>query len=187
MKNIILFGAPGAGKGTQARKIVEAYSLIHFSTGDILRSAIEKKSKLGVEAQKFMKKGELVPDNLVIGLIEDKICANKNAKGFIFDGFPRTVEQAIVLDKLLERIEKPISKMIRILVEEEELIKRLKNRAIEQDRPDDKKTEIIENRIKVYLEKTLPVAAYYKNQNKLTEIKGEGTINDIFERISKIL
>ncbi len=187
MKNIILFGAPGAGKGTQAIKIVEAYSLIHLSTGDILRGEIEDKSKLGIAAQEYMKKGELVPDEVVIGMIENKISANKDAKGFIFDGFPRTVEQAIELDKLMIKIENPIVSVIRILVEEEELIRRLANRAIEQDRPDDKNTEIIANRIKVYQQKTLPVATYYQKQNKLVKIKGEGTVVDIFERITEIL
>jgi len=187
MKNIILFGAPGAGKGTQAKKIVETHSLIHLSTGDILRSEIENNSKLGIAAQEYMKKGELVPDEVVIGMIENKICANKKAKGFIFDGFPRTVEQAIELDKLLERIEKPIINVIRILVDEQELIKRLKNRAIEQNRPDDKNTEIIANRISVYLKKTMPVATYYEKQNKLVKIKGEGTVDEIFHRITEIL
>ncbi len=187
MKNIILFGAPGCGKGTQASKLVERYSLIHTSTGDLLRAEIKNKTELGRKAQVFMKKGELVADEVVIGMINNKINNNKTAKGFIFDGFPRTVKQAIALDKLLEKLEKPIVKTLMIKVKEEELTRRLKNRAIEQNRPDDQNEEVIQNRIKIYLEKTLPVADYYTKQNKLVEIKGEGTVDDIFERISKQL
>lgn len=183
MKNIILFGAPGAGKGTQAKNIVEKYSLIHLSTGDILRSEITENTELGLKAQEFMKNGELVPDEVVIGMIGNKLNSNLDANGFIFDGFPRTVEQAKALDMLLDKIKHPICKIIWIKVEEEELKKRLKNRAIEQNRPDDQKTEVIANRIKVYMDKTLPVAGYYKAQHKLVEINGKGTIDEIFALI----
>jgi len=187
MKNIILFGAPGAGKGTQAKKIVETHSIIHYSTGDALRAEIELKSNLGLAAQVYMAKGELVPDVLVVGMIENKISTNTNANGFIFDGFPRTVAQAIELDKLLLKIGNPINNVIRIIVDKDELIKRLENRSIEQNRPDDKNTEIIANRINVYLQKTIPVAKYYEKQNKLVKISGEGSVDDIFKRITKIL
>jgi adenylate kinase len=125
MLNIVLFGPPGAGKGTQAAKILEKYQLIHLSTGDILRSELASQTTLGLEAKKYMDKGELVPDSLVIGMIESKIDSNAGAKGFIFDGFPRTTAQAKALDEMLEKKGAPITMMLALEVEKEELIKRL--------------------------------------------------------------
>lgn len=187
MLNLILFGAPGAGKGTQSVKIIEKYKLVHFSTGDILRAEIAAETKLGLEAKKVMDKGELVSDDIVIGMIENKIDENINSKGFIFDGFPRTVAQAEALDKLLEKKQKSITLMLAIEVAPEELVKRLQKRAEDSNRPDDKDINIINNRIKVYNEKTAIVADYYRQQNKFQSIYGEGSIDDIFSRITEKL
>ncbi len=183
MLNIVLFGPPGAGKGTQSDKLIEKYQLVHFSTGDILRAEIASQSKLGMEAKAFMDKGELVPDEVVIGMIKAKVAANKDAKGFIFDGFPRTTAQAEALDKLLENEGLNISGMIALDVEKEELTKRLQKRAEVSGRPDDADISIINNRIDVYNKSTLPVMDFYKAQNKLQLIDGIGAIDTIFERI----
>lgn len=183
MLNLILFGAPGAGKGTQSEKLIEKYQLVHLSTGDILRSEISSNTKLGLEAKAFMDKGELVPDEVVIGMIEKKIDENMTAKGFIFDGFPRTVAQAEALDKMLVNKKLSISQMIAIEVEKEELVARLQKRAEIQNRPDDKNIDVINNRIKVYNEKTSILADFYDKQNKFTRIDGNGTVEEIFGKI----
>lgn len=183
MINIILFGPPGAGKGTQSNKLIEKYNLVHLSTGDILRSEISNKTKLGLEAKTFIDKGELVPDEVVIGMINTKIEANKFANGFIFDGFPRTLPQAIALDALLNQRNIPISGMIALVVEKEELIKRLLNRGKDSGRTDDQDIDIIENRIKVYNNETAPLAEYYDKQNKYKGINGIGTVDQIFDRV----
>lgn len=183
MLNIVLFGPPGAGKGTQAEKLLKKYELIHLSTGDILRTEIKVGSKLGLEARKFMDKGELVSDEVVIGMIESKIDANLNAKGFIFDGFPRTNNQAIVLDKMLISKKIPISLMLALVVDDDELIKRLILRGKDSGRADDQDQSIIENRIKVYNKDTAPVIDYYENQNKYRSIDGIGSVEIIFERL----
>lgn len=184
MINIILFGPPGAGKGTQSQKLIEKYNLVHLSTGDILRGEIAKQSDLGIEAKKNIDKGELVPDEVVIGMIDRKLEENKNSKGFIFDGFPRTTPQAEALDRLLAERKKPILAMIALVVEEEELIKRLLNRGKDSGRTDDQELSIIENRIKIYTNETAPLANYYSTQSKFVGIKGFGSIDDIFARIS---
>ncbi|NJO90682.1 MAG: adenylate kinase [Chloroflexia bacterium] len=183
MLNIVLFGPPGAGKGTQSDKLIEKYKLVHFSTGDILRAEIASQSKLGLEAKAFMDKGELVPDEVVIGMIKAKVTANKEAKGFIFDGFPRTTAQAEALDKLLKGEGLNISGMIALDVERGELTKRLQKRAEVSGRPDDADIKIINNRIDVYNKSTLPVMDFYKAQDKLQLIDGIGAIETIFERI----
>jgi adenylate kinase len=187
MLNIVLFGPPGAGKGTQSDKLIEKYQLVHFSTGDILRSEIASQSKLGLEAKAFMDKGELVPDGVVIGMIKAKVATNKEAKGFIFDGFPRTTAQAEALDKLLEAEGLSISGMIALDVERGELTKRLQKRAEVSGRPDDADINIINNRIDVYNKSTFPVMDFYKAQDKLQLIDGIGTIEAIFERIEAAL
>jgi len=187
MLNIVLFGPPGAGKGTQSDKIIDKYKLVHFSTGDILRAEITAKTDLGTKAKAFMDKGELVPDEVVIGMIKTKVLANKNAKGFIFDGFPRTVAQAIELDKLLENEKIPVSIMVALEVEHNELVKRLKGRAKDSGRADDMDVKIIENRIDVYNKNTLPVMDFYKAQGKLKLVDGIGSIDDIFDRICSAL
>ncbi len=187
MLNIVLFGPPGAGKGTQAEFLIKSYDLIHLSTGDLLRNEIAADTKLGIEAKTFMDKGELVPDSVVIGMIENKLEANKNANGFIFDGFPRTVEQAEALDELLHRKKAPITAMLSLEVEKQELINRLLSRGKISGRSDDQDTTVIENRISVYNEKTAPLIEYYKKQNKYYSINGMGTIEEIADRLRDVV
>jgi adenylate kinase len=156
MLNLILFGPPGAGKGTQAEFLITNYHLIHLSTGDLLRSEIAAKTDLGLEAKAFMDKGELVPDDVVIGMIKHKLETNKEAPGFIFDGFPRTVEQAKALDTLLDSIQTPISAMLSLTVKEQELIDRLMKRGQISGRTDDQDMNIIKNRIQKFTSKNCP-------------------------------
>jgi len=186
MFNLVLFGPPGSGKGTQSQYIIEKYGLVHISTGDLLRSEVKNETPLGVEAKKFMDAGDLVPDEVVIGMIDSKLDENPDAEGFIFDGFPRTTQQAEALDKLLSFKDQPINRVISLKVEEEELTSRLIQRGKDSGRSDDTE-EIINNRIQQYHDKTSPVASFYDEQGKLTEIKGEGTIEDIFASICKEL
>ncbi len=185
MLNIVLFGPPGAGKGTQAEYLISSYDLIHLSTGDLLRSEIAAGTPLGMEAKAYMDKGELVPDAVVIGMIENKLEANKNANGFIFDGFPRTVAQAKALDELLNRKGTPITAMLSLEVEKQELIDRLLSRGKISGRADDQDESIIENRINVYNEKTSPLIDYYKKQNKYHGINGMGSIEEIAGRLKE--
>lgn len=180
MLNIVLFGPPGAGKGTQSQKLIEQYKLVHLSTGDLLRSEITGGTALGLEAKKLMDQGILVPDEVVIGMIDSKLNANKSAAGFIFDGFPRTIAQAEALDKLLAGHGEKISCMLSLKVTEEELTKRLLLRGADSGRPDDANEEVIRKRIHEYENKTAPVAGYYAAQGKLTEIDGIGAIDSIF-------
>jgi len=187
MLNLVLFGPPGAGKGTQVEFLIQSFGLIHLSTGDLLRSEIAAGTKLGLEAKAFMDKGELVPDAVVIGMIKSKLEANEDAKGFIFDGFPRTVEQAKALDELLNENGTPISGMLSLEVEKQELIDRLLSRGIISGRADDQDKSIIENRINVYNEKTSPLIEYYKKQNKHFGINGMGTIEEIAERLKDVV
>jgi adenylate kinase len=186
VNNILLFGAPGSGKGTQSKKIIQKYNLVHLSTGDILRQEIESNTRIGQQAKKYMTDGGLVPDELVIDMIEIKIIQNKGAAGFVFDGFPRTVAQAIELDEMMRKKGMAISVMFALQVEDEELIDRLLKRAKIGGRTDDT-PEIIENRIKIYKEKTERVSDYYQRQEKLSIINGKGDIDSIFEEISKVI
>ncbi len=184
--NLLIFGPPGAGKGTQSKQLIEKYNLVHLSTGDILRAEIESNSKLGQLAKHYMKGGGLVPDEIVISMIMLKIIENKGAAGFIFDGFPRTVEQAKRLDSLMREESMPISAMLALDVRTEELKRRLIERGKTGNRSDDT-PEIIENRIRIYHEKTAQVKDYYRSQGKLREINGEGKIEDIFRTIEGII
>ncbi|MBL0272767.1 MAG: adenylate kinase [Chitinophagaceae bacterium] len=184
MFNLILFGPPGSGKGTQSDKIVEKYGLVHLSTGNLLRQEIKEKSPLGLEAKKFIDKGQLVPDEVVIGMVDSYFEQHKNAKGFLFDGFPRTVAQAKALDRLMEFKKKEISQVLILKVNEEELIKRLVLRGKTSGRSDDADENIQRNRQAVYKMETLPVADYYSKSNKVVVVDGMGEIQDIFERLS---
>lgn len=187
MLNIVLFGPPGCGKGTQSEKLIAQYQLVHLSTGDILRAEIANQTKLGLEAKAFMDKGALVPDGVVIGMIATKIDGNKAAKGFIFDGFPRTTAQAEALDAMLKERNIPIKCMLSLEVEKEELIKRLLNRGLTSGRADDQNPQIIENRINEYNAKTLPVIKFYDAQGKYRSIQGMGSIDEIFNRLTKAI
>lgn len=181
--NLVLFGPPGAGKGTQSHMLIEKYKLVHLSTGDILRSEIATGTKLGLEAKALIDQGLLVPDTVVIGMIESKLDANTDANGFIFDGFPRTVAQARALDKLLTDRATGITVMLALEVDDEELTKRLLSRGKVSGRSDDQDPAIIENRIKEYNNKTAPLKDYYREQSKLRVINGVGSIDDIFNTL----
>jgi len=183
MLNVVLFGPPGAGKGTQSAMLVEKYGLNHLSTGDLLRGEIAAGTTLGLEAKQLMDQGVLVPDEIVIGMIRSKLEQNPNSKGFIFDGFPRTVKQAEALDVLLTEKETSITCMLALEVSEDELVKRLLNRGKDSGRSDDQDESIIANRIKEYNAKTAPLAGYYAGQNKFKGINGIGTIDSIFNAL----
>lgn len=185
MLNIILFGPPGSGKGTQAHNLIEKYLLLHISTGDLLRQEIKDETPLGMEAKRFMNAGNLVPDDVVIGMISNKLDSNPDAKGFIFDGFPRTIAQAEALDMLLKMKNAPIDIFLSVHVGDEELKRRLLKRGETSDRPDDRNPEVIEKRIQVYKNETFPVAAYYQQQGKLVDVFGEGTIEETFDLLVK--
>ncbi|HOZ78170.1 MAG TPA: adenylate kinase [Ferruginibacter sp.] len=183
MFNLILFGPPGSGKGTQSEKLIAKYGLKHLSTGDLLRSEIAQQTALGLEAKKIMDKGHLVPDEVVIGMISSALDANPDAKGFLFDGFPRTAAQAEALDKLLDLKKTSINVMLALEVSEEELVKRLLKRGETSSRSDDTNEAVIRQRIAVYHSKTAAVADYYKGFDKAVYLKGEGTVEEIFGRI----
>ena len=183
MKNIVLFGPPGAGKGTQAIKLKEKYELVHLSTGDILRNEIEKDSELGQLAKSFMNKGELVPDEVVIDMIENCLNEHRSSNGFIFDGFPRTTEQARALDKLLVKHNREIDTMLSLEVDDEELVDRIIQRGIDAGREDDKNESVIFNRIITYNKKTAPLKEYYDEQKKYNSIDGVGTVEQVFDRL----
>lgn len=187
MFNLILFGPPGSGKGTQSDKLVEKYGLVHLSTGNLLREEIAQKTPLGLEARSFMDKGHLVPDEVVIGMIDSCLEHHKEAKGFLFDGFPRTAAQAQALDKLLELKKTSIAAVLALEVSEEELVKRLLNRGKTSGRSDDTNDEVIRKRFAVYVNETSPVADHYKKARKFFSIKGEGTVNDIFSSLCEAI
>ena len=183
MFNIILFGPPGSGKGTQSKLLIEKYGLVHLSTGDLLRSEIAAKTALGIEAKALMDKGQLVPDEVVVGMISSVLDAKPNAKGFLFDGFPRTEAQSEALDNLLKLKKSEIGVVLALDVNEDELIKRLINRALTSGRSDDANPEVQKRRQEVYKKETLPVAAYYNKFNKVVHVKGEGTVEEIFSSL----
>ncbi len=185
MINIILFGPPGAGKGTQSAKLIDKYSLLHISTGDLFRKHLKEGTALGKLAQDYMTKGNLVPDQVVIDMVDDKIRNSPGIGGIIFDGFPRTIPQAEALDALLASINAPIKVLVELVVPEEELKSRLASRALKENRPDDAKPEVIANRIAVYKAETVSVAGYYKKQGRYASVVGVGEIDIIFSNICR--
>lgn len=187
MLNIVLFGPPGAGKGTQSQKLIDTYQLIHLSTGDLLRSQIAAGTELGLRAKTLMDQGLLVPDEVVIGMIDNQLKSNKTAAGFIFDGFPRTVPQAEGLDDLMAQNQTAITCMISLEVNEEELTKRLLLRGQTSGRPDDQNEDLVRKRVQEYNSKTAPVANYYASQGKYHAINGIGEIEEIFNQTCAII
>lgn len=187
MLNLVLFGPPGAGKGTQAKFLEQRYGIRQLSTGDMLREAIAKQTPLGIEAKAFMNRGELVPDEKVIGIINECLDQYSDVKGFIFDGFPRTTAQAEQLDKMLAARGVKIEAMLLLEVPKDELLKRIMLRGRESGRADDQDESIILNRIKVYEEQTKPVADFYRAQGKLREIDGVGAISAITTRLEEAI
>lgn len=187
MFNLILFGPPGSGKGTQSDKLVEKYGLIHLSTGNLLRQEIKDKTPLGLEAKSFIDKGQLVPDEVVIGMVDSYFDQHKGAKGFLFDGYPRTVAQAEALDKLLALKKTGIATVLFLNVDEEELIKRLVHRGKTSGRSDDMDENVQRKRQEVYRNETLPVAGYYKKQDKVVSVLGMGTVDQIFSSLADII
>jgi adenylate kinase len=183
MLNLILFGPPGSGKGTQAAKLVEAYDLVHISTGDLFRAEMEAGTDLGRQANEFMSKGELVPDEVTIGILRNKMTSHREGNGFIFDGFPRTVPQAEALDHLLSMLHQEIDALIMLDVPEEEIVQRILLRGKNSVRPDDRDEQIVRNRYQVYLSKTSPIYDYYNEKGKAFKVSGVGTIEDIFHSI----
>ncbi len=185
MFNLILFGPPGSGKGTQSEKLISTYGLKHLSTGDLLRSEIASKTELGLKAKSFMDAGQLVPDAVVIGMVDAAISANKGVNGFLFDGFPRTKAQAEALDELMQSHATEIHVVLALDVPEDELIQRMIGRAKTSGRSDDADPEVQKKRIAVYRNETLAVADHYKMFNKVVHLNGLGTIDEIFSSLCK--
>jgi adenylate kinase len=183
MFNIILFGPPGSGKGTQSTNLVEKYGLIHLSTGDLLRKEMKEGTPLGIEAKSLIEQGSLVPDEVVVGMIANAVDNNPGVAGFLFDGFPRTVAQAEALDRLLSEKNTSIATVLFLEVNQQELIERLIGRAKTSGRLDDADPEIQKRRQDVYRNETLPVAGYYQNFGKVERIDGEGSVEVIFARL----
>ena len=185
MKYYILFGPPGAGKGTQAKLLVDRYSFRHVSTGDLLRKEMSAGTELGLQAKALIEAGSLVPDDVVVGMIKSEIVNNPDVPGFLFDGFPRTTAQAETLDQMLTELGECVTGVISLAISDEVVAERIKYRAQIENRPDDTKDEVIANRIKTYHDKTEPVMDFYKAQGKFHDINGIGTIEAIFEEICK--
>ena len=185
MFNLILFGPPGSGKGTQSENIIAANGLEHLSTGNLLRSEITNQTTLGLKAKTFMDAGQLVPDEVVIGMVDNFMSAHPEAKGFLFDGFPRTTAQCIALDALLKQKGTEINVVLALEVTEEELVKRLLGRGATSGRSDDTNETIIRARIQEYHDKTTAVATYYAQFNKVISVKGEGTVESIYADLKK--
>ena len=183
---IVIMGAPGSGKGTQAALIVEELGLDHISTGDLLRAAVASGSELGLKAKAVMDRGELVSDDIVLGLLEERLAGSENGSGFILDGFPRNLAQANALDELLDRIGQPVDEALQIDVDEEQVVERIAKRAALEGRSDDTE-ETVRNRLKVYAEQTAPVVDHYAEMGILSRVLGEGSIEEVFERIKGVL
>ncbi len=184
--NIILFGPPGAGKGTQARKIVESFSLTHISTGDILREAVRSGSKLGRLAKQYMDRGELVPDDVMVEIVRHKVAEHGPSGGFVLDGFPRTIAQAEALDRVLGEEGIGIDTVISLEVDDDEILARISRRQELEKRKDDS-LEVARNRLEVYRRETEPLKEYYRSRGMLSEIDGVGEIDEVFRRIELAL
>lgn len=211
--NLILLGPPGAGKGTQASRLVEEYGVPHISTGDILRSAVKNQTPMGLEAKKYMDAGELVPDEVVIGIVKDRLQEPDTEKGFLMDGFPRTIPQAEALDRMLDSIDRRVSRTIAILVDSEELVKRLSGRRICRDcqtpyhvysnpsqkegvcdkcggelyQRDDDSEATVRNRLDVYERQTAPLIDYYDRQGLVTRVEGQKSPEQVYEDIREAI
>lgn len=183
MINLILFGPPGSGKGTQAAKLVDKYQLLHISTGDLFRYEIGNSTPLGLEAKSYMDRGMLVPDSVTIGMLRNKVEANPDVAGFIFDGFPRTIPQSEALNALMDEKGQTISKLIMLEVPDEELVVRLSERGKTSGRPDDAHEDVIRKRIAVYKAETSPVFDFYAEYGRSIKINGVGAIEEIFDRL----
>ena len=184
MMNIILFGPPGSGKGTQASSIVKKYNLLHISTGDLFRYEIGNSTELGLLAKSYMNKGELVPDDVTIGMLKNKVDANPDVAGYIFDGFPRNVYQSEALDRILKEKGQTVNALLQLDVDDEEIVKRILNRGKTSGRGDDNDENIIRNRISIFNDETSPVYNYYDKSGKSTRINGIGSLEEIFDRLS---
>lgn len=187
MLNIVLFGPPGAGKGTQSAGLVEKYQLTHLSTGDLLRSEIKNGTTLGLEAKSLMDEGKLVPDEVVVGMIRNRLMGDVDARGYIFDGFPRTENQARMLDELLKEVNSSIDMMLALDVPEEELIKRLLSRGKDSGRADDQDEGVIKKRLSVYQNETAILKGYYDLQGKFKLVNGLGEVQEVFERLCALI
>ena len=183
---IVLLGAPGSGKGTQAALLVNDLNLPHISTGELLRSAVKAGTELGKKAKVVMDRGELVSDDIMLGLIEERLAQPDAKAGFILDGYPRNLAQARALDELLARIEQPVDEALQIDVNVDMVIERIAKRAAEEGRSDDTE-EVVRNRMKIYSDQTAPVINYYAQQGLLSRVLGEGTIEEVFQRIKGVL
>ncbi|MBN2381253.1 adenylate kinase [bacterium] len=186
-RNLVIFGPPGAGKGTQAQKLTALINIPHISTGDMFRTQIKNKTALGLKAKAFSDKGSLVPDEITIAMVKDRLSQPDIAAGYLLDGFPRSVPQAEALQAILETIEKPIRAVINIMVTDAEIFDRLKKRAQIEGRMDDADPNVIQNRIKTYKEQSEPCLDFYRPRGLVKDINGLGTIEAVFQRISEAL
>jgi adenylate kinase len=186
MLNVVIFGAPGSGKGTQSELVISKYGLHHISTGEILREEMEKQTELGKIADGYIQKGQLIPDDLIVKILSDILVKNPNSRGYIFDGFPRTIAQGEALDNMMREKETSVAAVFNLEVDEDELIDRLLKRGNEQGRLDDN-LETIQNRLTVYHSQTEPLKKYYKKKGKLFTIKGNNLVEDVFEQITEVL
>lgn len=183
MVNLILFGPPGSGKGTQAKKLVEKYNFFHISTGDMFRYHMGNDTPLGLKAKTYIEAGNLVPDSLTIEMLKQRVLENQDVYGFIFDGFPRTIPQANALDVLMNSLGQSINKLVALDVQDEEIITRLQERAKKEGRADDANVETVKNRIDVYKQNTTPVFDYYDRFDKSVKVDGIGSLDEVFNRI----
>lgn len=187
MKNIVLFGPPGAGKGTQANFLKETYDLVHISTGDVFRYNIKNQTDLGLLAKSYMDKGELVPDQVTVDMLDDVVSRTSQANGFIFDGFPRNIVQAEALDEILKTYAAEVNAMIALEVDDEILVKRLLKRGETSGRPDDSSEEIVRNRIEIYYKETAILKSFYEKKGKYHGVDGVGDIEAITQRLNAVI